>query len=313
PKEGSFACNDKKLNAGCHPPPARGAGRAQFFAFSPPAAIAASAQASSLSLVSPVTPIAPSTEPPSSQTITPPAAGTMPPSLIVSTEAMKCGRSSAISPIVRLDTPSASAPQAFPPASLTRMLEAPSCRWQAIRCPPGSCTVTVSGLSPSSAPLAKAVSMRALAWARLRRCMRSAPLHLGRQAHQDGVDIAAGLEAEQGAAVVDQVELGVTTAPDELLLLLLGGPFLARPLADDLGEHVEERLADVPGESEMALPLGLVRAFHVVVEDPADPPRDAAVRDEEVLVGPLAEPVVVGRVVRHAGGAEGRVELLGVL
>src|SRR5690349_6041765 len=37
-----------------------------------------------------------------------------------------------------------------------------------------------------------------------------------RQTHQDRVDIAAGLEAEQGAAVVEQVELGIAAAPFEL-------------------------------------------------------------------------------------------------
>src|ERR1043165_3500159 len=37
----------------------------------------------------------------------------------------------------------------------------------------------------------------------------SAPGRQRRKAHQDGVDIASGPEPEQGAAVVDQVELGV--------------------------------------------------------------------------------------------------------
>src|SRR5690606_23751408 len=213
----------------------------------------------------------------------------MPPSLIVSTAATKCGRSSAILPIARLDTPSASAPHAFPPASLTRKFEAPFCRWHAIRCPPGSWIVTVSGLSPSSAPLAKAASIMALACARFRRCISSTPLHLGGQAHQDGVDVAAGLEAEQGAAVVDEVELGIAAAPFELLLLVLGRPFHAHPLAHDLREHVEERLAHILGEGEIALPLRApvfvrVGAFHVVVEDAAHPARHAAMRDEEVLV-----------------------------
>ena len=44
-----------------------------------------------------------------------------------------------------------------------------------------------------------------------------APGRLGRQAHQDRVDVAAGAQAEQGAAVVDQVELGIAAAPFELL------------------------------------------------------------------------------------------------
>ena len=37
---------------------------------------------------------------------------------------------------------------------------------------------------------------------------------------QDGVDVAAGLQAEDGAAVVEQVELDVAAAADQLLLAL---------------------------------------------------------------------------------------------
>src|SRR6516164_1423008 len=46
------------------------------------------------------------------------------------------------------------------------------------------------------------------------------PLHLGRQRHQDRLDVAAGHQAEPGAAVVQQVELDVAAAPHELVLAL---------------------------------------------------------------------------------------------
>ena len=73
-----------------------------------------------------------------------------------------------------------------------------------------------------------------------------------RQAHQDGVDVAAGLEAEQGAAVVEQVELDVAAAEFEQLAACRrrsNGVSIRAP--DDLREDVEERLADVAGEGEM--------------------------------------------------------------
>ncbi len=50
------------------------------------------------------------------------------------------------------------------------------------------------------------------------------PFHLGRQAHQDGLDVAAGLQAEQCSPVVDQVELNIAAAAHQLLLTLVRRP-----------------------------------------------------------------------------------------
>src|SRR6185312_3313 len=83
--------------------------------------------------------------------------------------ATKLGRSAAISPILRDDTPKASAPAAFPEAMPNRRIEALSWRWNAIAWPPGSSTAALSGLSLRPAPLAKAASMMRLAWFRLMR------------------------------------------------------------------------------------------------------------------------------------------------
>src|SRR5262245_32520910 len=46
------------------------------------------------------------------------------------------------------------------------------------------------------------------------------PLHHRRQRREDRFDIAAGAQPEDGAAVVEQVELDVTAAPHQLLLSL---------------------------------------------------------------------------------------------
>src|SRR6185295_19779000 len=48
----------------------------------------------------------------------------------------------------------------------------------------------------------------------------SRPLHKRRQRRQDGFHIAAGLEAEGGASIVQQVELDIAAATHELLLAL---------------------------------------------------------------------------------------------
>src|SRR5690349_15365806 len=46
----------------------------------------------------------------------------------------------------------------------------------------------------------------------------SRPFHFGGHRGQDRVHVTAGLQAENGAAVVQQVELDITAAPDQLLL-----------------------------------------------------------------------------------------------
>src|SRR5215831_17882369 len=65
------------------------------------------------------------------------------------------------------------------------------------------------------------------------------PCRFGRQRHQDRLDIAAGLQAEHRAAVVEQVELDVAAAADELVTALLGGPGLSHPGPHDRREDGE--------------------------------------------------------------------------
>src|ERR1700730_10741516 len=129
----------------------------------------------------------------------------------------------------------------------------------------------------------------------------SRPRHFRRQGHQYGVDVAAGLEAEGGAAVVKQVELDIAAAADELVAALLRGPGLFHVAAHERGIDGEERLAHLLGEGEVALP---VAAVDIVVEDTADAARLVAVLQKEILVAPLLEAGIVGRVMGIAGGFE---------
>src|SRR6185503_15065218 len=88
-----------------------------------------------------------------------------------------------------------------------------------------------------------------------------------RHGREDRLDIAAGLQAEDGAAVVEQVELHIATAPDELLLAVGIGPGRSHIAADDLGIDAEECQPDLLGEVEIRLPIAGVE---IVVEDAAD-------------------------------------------
>src|SRR5438477_9358463 len=94
---------------------------------------------------------------------------------------------------------------------------------------------------------------------------RSRPRHFRRQRHQDRLHIAAGLEAEEGAAVVEQVELDVAAALDELRLALLGRPGLEEMAAGKRGVDLKESFADRAGEGEVALGV----ASRVIVEEDA--------------------------------------------
>ena len=87
------------------------------------------------------------------------------------------------------------------------------------------------------------------------------PSYFRRQRHQDRLDIAAGHQAELGAAVVQQVELDVAPAPHELVLALGCGPRLVHVLPHQPRIDVEEGLADATREGEVA---GEVAAVEVV-------------------------------------------------
>src|SRR5512147_1471909 len=100
------------------------------------------------------------------------------------------------------------------------------------------------------------------------------PAHQRRQAHQDRLGAAAALQAEQGAAVPDQVELDVAAAAVELelaLALAVGGVAAA---LDDRKIRVEEVVAHAAlvGEAGLERP-----AVEIIEEQPADAARLAAV------------------------------------
>src|ERR1700693_4144321 len=85
--------------------------------------------------------------------------------------------------------------------------------------------------------------------------LASRPLHHRRQRGQDRLDIAAGLEAENGAAVVEQVELDIAAAADQLLFALGLVPRVCEIAPHQFGIDVPEGAADLAGEGEIGLPV----------------------------------------------------------
>src|SRR5690349_19266480 len=118
----------------------------------------------------------------------------------------------------------------------------------------------------------------------LRAAGLSRPFHLRRHRGEDGVDIAAGLEAKDGAAVVEQVELDIAAAADQLLLAVSRRPWRIEIAPHQLGIDFQESAADVLGEDEIGLPVAAVMP---VVEDAADAARLFPVRQIEIFVAPF--------------------------
>src|SRR5579872_710114 len=81
----------------------------------------------------------------------------------------------------------------------------------------------------------------------------SRPPYLRRQAHQDRLHIPAGLQTEQRAAVVDQVELNVPPTPHQLVFALRVGPTLQHPTPYNAREHLQERRSNITGECEIRI------------------------------------------------------------
>src|SRR5438132_7771160 len=133
------------------------------------------------------------------------------------------------------------------------------------------------------------------------------PGRFGGERHQDRLDIAAGLQTECGAAVVEQVELDVAAAADELMTALFGRPGEPHPGPHDGRENGEDGVSDRSEEGEVALP---VAAIEIVEEDPAGAARLAPVRQKEVFVAPLLEAGVAAGVVGRAGAGQCRMKFV---
>src|SRR6478735_269032 len=116
------------------------------------------------------------------------------------------------------------------------------------------------------------------------RSPRSFPLRNWRHGGENAFDIAAGAQAEMGAAIVKQVEFDITAAPFGLFVAFFFGPGFAHAAADDLRLDVEKGFAHAFGESEIPLPLA---AVVMVVKNTANAARLTAMGQPEIGVGPF--------------------------
>src|SRR5258708_39111684 len=96
--------------------------------------------------------------------------------------------------------------------------------------------------------------------------------------------MAGGFQAEDGAAVVAQVEFVVASARDQLLLAVFGAARCAKIAPDQFGIDLQERAADVLREGEVGLPIA---RFVPVVENAADAAGLLAVRKIKIFVAPF--------------------------
>src|SRR5215218_4911580 len=114
--------------------------------------------------------------------------------------------------------------------------------------------------------------------------MRSWPLYLRWHRRENRIDIAAGFQPEDGAALVQQVELDVAPTPDQLLLAVGGGPGKREIAPDQFGIDFQEGAADVLGKGEVGVPVARIMP---VIEDAADAARLIAMRQVKIFVAPF--------------------------
>ena len=84
------------------------------------------------------------------------------------------------------------------------------------------------------------------------------PPDLRRQAGQDRGDIAAGLQAEDGAAIVKKVEFDVTAAPDQLFVAVVIGPVFVEMGSDQVAVDDKKRTPDILDEVQIGIPAAFV-------------------------------------------------------
>src|SRR3954452_6230358 len=107
-----------------------------------------------------------------------------------------------------------------------------------------------------------------------------APCRARRHRHEDRFGAPARLQAEQGAAVVDQVEFDIASAAVGLEFALALAERQALSSLDDRQIGGQEMLADRAHQREAGVEVGL---GEVVEEDAADAARLVAMLEVEVL------------------------------
>src|SRR4051794_38272635 len=95
----------------------------------------------------------------------------------------------------------------------------------------------------------------------------SRPLHDRRHRGENCIDVAAGAQAEDGAAIVQEIEFDVASAPYELFFTFGFGPGRCEVAPDEVRIDFGESASDILREGEIRVPAARVEP---VVEDAAD-------------------------------------------
>src|SRR5881396_2068710 len=112
------------------------------------------------------------------------------------------------------------------------------------------------------------------------------PLHQRGQGHQYRLSAAGRLQAEQRAAIIDEIELDIAAAAISLEVSLTLAVRKIFPALDDGKISREKMVADGASELETRIETSLVQ---IIEENPSDAARLAAVLEIEVLIAPAFE------------------------
>ena len=113
----------------------------------------------------------------------------------------------------------------------------------------------------------------------------SVPSRLGRQAHQDRIDIAASLKPKQSAAIMDKIKLGIAPAPDKLSVALLRRERHRHPLTNERWVNFKKRLTHRAGQSEILGEMGITITVEMIIENPTNAAMYLTVRNPEIISG----------------------------
>ena len=128
------------------------------------------------------------------------------------------------------------------------------------------------------------------------------PARERRQRHQDRFGAPAGLQPEQRAAVVDQVEFDIAAAPQQLERSAPARRTASSRRRSAIGSQAFGKASPTRAREREAGVEG--RLVEVVEEEPADAARLVAVRQEEIAVAPGLVPcVAAGRMPAQASRA----------
>src|SRR5437660_7618821 len=112
----------------------------------------------------------------------------------------------------------------------------------------------------------------------------SRPLHDRRHRGENCIDVAAGAQAEDGAAIIQEIEFDIAPAPYELFFTFGFGPGRCKIAPDEVRIDLGESAADILREGEIRLP---VPGIEPVVEDAADAAHLVAVLQVKIFVAPV--------------------------